>query len=73
MYEQGVPCLFSKAGFGATGFPVKAMKSLPKGSHVVFVGVCYGVLVRVYSVPPTQELHRRVWVDTGPLVPHQAI
>ena len=38
--------------------------SIPKGSHVLPFGVCYGFWVREYDLVPKKELLRRVWVMT---------
>ena len=49
--------------FGATlEKNAERLKGLCKGSYVVPFGVCYGFLVRDYSILPKKELHKRVWV-----------
>ena len=41
---------------------VRTVKSLPKGSYVAPLWVCYGSLVRDSSILLKKEIHRRVWV-----------
>ena len=52
------------SGLGASAPSVPGLHFLPKGSNVVPFGVCYGFVVRDYTILPKKELHRRVWVGT---------
>ena len=45
------------------GFKVKGY-GLPKGCYVVPFGVCYGFLLRGYTILAQAELHCRFWVVT---------
>ena len=62
-------CSSRRLSFSASPKPRRAASNqvsyLPKRSYVVPFWVCYGFLVRDYSILPKKELHRRLWV--GPL------